>query len=38
VEELTSGWELMQPIVSGGTADELLRIAEEEKRSILAGR
>jgi trimethylamine--corrinoid protein Co-methyltransferase len=38
VEELTAGWEHMPLAVSGSTAEELRRIAEEGERGILAGR
>ena len=35
VEELTSGWEQMPPVVSGSLADELQRIADSGTRGIL---
>ncbi len=35
VEELTSGWEKMPPVVSGSMADELQRIADRGTRVIL---
>jgi trimethylamine--corrinoid protein Co-methyltransferase len=35
VEELTSGWEAMQPVVAGSLADELRRIADSGTRDIL---
>ncbi|OHD72620.1 MAG: hypothetical protein A2177_02445 [Spirochaetes bacterium RBG_13_68_11] len=38
VEELTSGWEKMQPVVAGSQADELRRIADCGARGILSRR
>jgi trimethylamine--corrinoid protein Co-methyltransferase len=38
VEELTSGWDTMQPVVTGPQAEELRRIAETGTRTILGRR
>jgi hypothetical protein len=38
VEELTSGWEDMPPVVPGSLADELQRIADLGTREILRRR